>query len=244
MNDELERDLTAAGGGLLPFAESLRRAPAAHAAPGFAENVMAKVRRRKRLTWLRPVAFATAASAAAAVALTAVVDTSAGKPSEEVLMAHQRADGSFTASSAAPHVQAFAVSALARKGKPAFHALQLAVNALIRSQGADGGWGSAGLLARIAIPAHTRHRGNVRRRLLPRSKRCPCANRNIAGRRPHAQRRAGEPTVRNANAGRNSCRHDDGSSRARSLPSRVACVWQQRFMRMVRPARRTRVRKR
>ncbi|MBQ4200497.1 MAG: hypothetical protein II649_11540 [Kiritimatiellae bacterium] len=148
MNDELERDLTAAGGGLLPFAESLRRAPAAHAAPGFAENVMAKVRRRKRLTWLRPVAFAAAASAAAAVALTAVVDTSAGKPSEEVLMAHQRADGSFTASSASPHVQAFAVSALARKGKPAFHALQLAVNALIRSQGADGGWGSAGLSAR------------------------------------------------------------------------------------------------
>ena len=148
MDNELKKDLAAAGDGLLSFATSLRRAPAAHVAPEFAESVMAQIRRKRRLAWLRPVAFAAAASAAAAVALTAAIDASARKPSEEALVAHQRADGAFTASSAAPHVQAFAVSALAHKGRPTFHALQLAANALIRSQGADGGWGSPRLSAR------------------------------------------------------------------------------------------------
>ena len=60
----------------------------------------------------------------------------------------QRPDGSFSASSAAPYVQAFAVTGLATTPSPDRAALNRAVDALVRTQGADGGWGNAVLSAR------------------------------------------------------------------------------------------------
>ena len=60
----------------------------------------------------------------------------------------QRPDGSFSESSAAPYVQAFAVTGLATAPSPDRAALNRAVDALVRTQGADGGWGNAVLSAR------------------------------------------------------------------------------------------------
>ena len=153
MNAELERDMKEAGDGLLQFAESLRRAPQAHVSSGFADRTMARIRRRAMLVrWLRPIPFAAAAAIAALLAL-AVVDGQLASPelqeaSEARLVACQRADGSFTGSSASRYVQAFAVSAIASGEKPNFAALKPAVDALLRSQRADGGWGGEGLSAR------------------------------------------------------------------------------------------------
>ena len=60
----------------------------------------------------------------------------------------QRPDGSFSDSSAAPYVQAFAVTGLAKGPSSDRAALDRAVDALVRTQKADGGWGNAALSAR------------------------------------------------------------------------------------------------
>ena len=60
----------------------------------------------------------------------------------------QRPDGSFSDSSAAPYVQAFAVTGLAKAPSSDRAALDRAVDALVRTQKADGGWGNAALSAR------------------------------------------------------------------------------------------------
>lgn len=67
------------------------------------------------------------------------------------LVACQRADGTFSSSSAAPYVQAFAVTALARDSAAAPTALAAAVGALVRDQNAEGGWSSAALSARNVV---------------------------------------------------------------------------------------------
>lgn len=59
----------------------------------------------------------------------------------------QRPDGSFSDSSAAPYVQAFAVTGLAKDPSSDRAALDRAVEALVRTQKADGGWGNAALSA-------------------------------------------------------------------------------------------------
>lgn len=147
MNAELMKDLKGYGDGLMPFAESLLRSPQAHVPSGFSAGVMARVRRRTLLArWLRPVPLAAAASIAALFALTAFVGKS--EPLETRLVACQREDGSFTSSSASRYVQAFAVSAIANGEKPDFAALRSAVDALMRSQNADGGWDNKVLSAR------------------------------------------------------------------------------------------------
>lgn len=147
MNAELMKDLEESGGGLLPFAETLRRAPQVRVSPVFADRVMARVRTSMLLVrWLRPMPIAAAASVAAMLALAAFMYRPASL--ETRLVECQRADGSFSGSSAARYVQAFAVSALACAEHPDFTALGHAVDALLRSQNADGGWGGGGLSAR------------------------------------------------------------------------------------------------
>ena len=125
MNAELMKDLEESGDGLLPFAETLRSAPQARVSPAFAERVMARVRTSLLLArWLRPMPIAAAASVAAMLAIAAFMDRPMSL--ETRLVECQREDGSFSGSSAARYVQAFAVSALACAEHPDFTALGIA----------------------------------------------------------------------------------------------------------------------
>ena len=166
MNADLERDLLKAGDGLGDVVAVLRRAPQAHVAPGFAARVRSHLPHkggfvRVRSRWLLPsVLLAVAASLVCAFVFVSLLDRPA-VPQREPAMhvassqqggdsfsACQRADGSFSSSSAAPYVQAFAVTALAKDPSANRAALDRAVDALVRTQGADGGWGNAALSAR------------------------------------------------------------------------------------------------
>ena len=157
MNEDLERMLEG-DAEMCALADALRAAPQARVDDGFAARVLAGVRadrtRRTRWGFLRRIDMASAVPVAAAFALllgaAAVFLQRPVSPawSTARLVACQRADGTFTATSAAPYVQAFAVSALARD--PAVHAAALdsAVGALVRDQNAEGGWSNASLSAR------------------------------------------------------------------------------------------------
>ena len=74
--------------------------------------------------------------------------SSSSQRPDGTIVANQRPDGSFSDSSAAPYVQAFAVTGLATTPSPDRAALNRAVDALVRTQGADGGGGNAVLSAR------------------------------------------------------------------------------------------------
>lgn len=177
MSADLERDLLEAGDGLRDVVAALRRAPQAHVPEGFAARVLAllphegalpskeetlllQVGGRGRVWVRRLLPYALLASAASLAIMFAsgpflfrspvpsaqlpeVPTASSLRPA-----VNQRPDGSFSASSAAPYVQAFAVTGLAKD--PSFDraALDRAVDALVRTQGADGGWGNAVLSAR------------------------------------------------------------------------------------------------
>lgn len=176
MNADLERDLLGADDGLRDFVSSLRRAPQARVEDGFASRVLARLPRqggfvRVRSRWLSPPALvAAAASIAAVCAFTVFIFRSEapvpatqqvahrqadGSPAPAVqdvtiarLAACQRADGSFSDSSAAPYVQAFAVTALAKDPSSDRTVLGHAVDALVRAQDVAGGWGNNALSAR------------------------------------------------------------------------------------------------
>lgn len=158
MNEDLKRTLAESDADVRACVAVLRAAPQACTEPDFMARVRADVRaervRTPRRGFLRRFDFAAAVPAAAGLAvLLSVGAVLLGRPAAPVwstarLVACQRADGTFTASSAAPYVQAFAVTALARD--PAGHtaALDSAVGALVREQSAEGGWANAAVSAR------------------------------------------------------------------------------------------------
>ncbi len=153
MSADLERDLLEAGDGLGDVVAALRRAPQARVPEGFAARVMSRLPRKGgfvRAKWLSPsVLLAVAASLVAAFVFVSLVFRPAPQdPSAPSLSACQRGDGSFSSSSAAPYVQAFAVAALAKDPSLDRAALDLAVDTLVRTQDAAGGWGNAALSAR------------------------------------------------------------------------------------------------
>ena len=166
MSADLERDLLEAGDGLRDVVAALRRAPQAHVSNGFAARVRSNLPQkggfvRVRSRWFSPsVLLTVAASLVCAFVFVSLLFRSPAPPQkpavQQVSSQHadgtlsvcQRADGTFSASSAAPYVQAFAVTGLAADPSSDRAALDRAVDALVRTQGADGGWGNAMLSAR------------------------------------------------------------------------------------------------
>ena len=124
---ETERDIVRALEGsdaeMRAFVASLRAAPQARTAEGFTADVMAAVRageaeRARRPFWSALTRLAAALPVAAGLALLFAVGSVFQRPAPAWttarLVACQRPDGTFTASSAAPYVQAFAVTVLAK----------------------------------------------------------------------------------------------------------------------------------
>ncbi len=150
MNGDLEAQLAEMGPEFAGLAASLGRAAGAGTSPGFTARVMSEISLSERRRRIRRAAW-WAAAAAAVVAVFAVHGLAPGvKPSVKPsvsgldrLVASQRADGTFSISSAASYVQAFAVQALADShDERARAALESAVAALVRSQSGEGGWPS------------------------------------------------------------------------------------------------------
>ena len=149
---ETERDIVRALEGsdaeMRAFVASLRAAPQARTAKEFTADVMAAVRageaeRVRRPFWSVLTRLAAALPVAAGLALLFAVGSVFQRPAPAWttarLVACQRPDGTFTASSAAPYVQAFAVTVLAKDPTVAPRALDSAVAALVREQNAEGG---------------------------------------------------------------------------------------------------------
>lgn len=156
MNEDLERDLAVCEDDLHALVASLQAAPAAQVPADFTARVMAAVQAeqvvarrlwRPRRMFTRLLPWAAAACLAVGVGL-ACVETMRRTDATARLVACQRADGFFSASSAAPYLQAFAVVALAREPDRHAAALEAAVQALLRGQTAEGGWGNEELTAR------------------------------------------------------------------------------------------------
>ena len=174
MNADLERDLLAAGDGLGDVVAVLRQAPLAHVPDGFAARVTANLPRaggfaRFRARRISSSAWLAAASLVAACLFVAFVFRHAPADSSvSGLSACQRVDGSFSASSAAPYVQAFAVTVLAKNPSSDRAALDLAVDALVRTQDASGGWGNAALSARNVAALAQAEAAGVARARVPR----------------------------------------------------------------------------
>ena len=164
MNEDLERDL-GTDADMRAFVAALRAAPQARVDDGFAARVLADARaegrRAPRWGFLRRLDWASALPAAAGLAL--LLGAGAvflGRPASPALptglstarlVSCQRPDGTFTSSSAAPYVQAFAVTVLARDPSRHAAALGSAVDALVRDQNAEGGWAGAELSARNVV---------------------------------------------------------------------------------------------
>ena len=171
MSADLERDLLEADEGLRDVVAMLRGAPQAHVPEGFSARVMALLPRKGGFVraWWRSPSVLLAAAASIAVALVLVSLVSRPVPQERPapsLSACQRTDGSFSSSSAAPYVQAFAVVALANDPSSDRVALDLAVDTLVRTQDAAGGWGNAALSARnVAALAQAEAAGVARARV-------------------------------------------------------------------------------
>ena len=171
MSADLERDLLEADDGLRDVVAALRGAPQARMPEGFAARVMAHLPREGGFVrgWARSpaVMFAVAASLVAALVFVSLVFRPVPQElSAPGLSACQRTDGSFSSSSAAPYVQAFAVVALAKETSTDRAALDLAVDTLVRTQGADGGWRNAALSARnVAALAQAEAAGVARARV-------------------------------------------------------------------------------
>lgn len=173
MSADLERDLLAAGDGLRDVVAALRGAPQAHVPEGFSARVMARLPRKGgyvRAWWRSPsVLLAAAASIAAALAFVSLVF----RPAPEELpvpspSASQSTDGLLSSSSAAPYVQAFAVVALAKDPSADHVALDRAVDTLVRTQDAAGGWGNATLSARNVAALAQAEAAGVARARIPR----------------------------------------------------------------------------
>ena len=146
MNKDLEMQIAEMGPEFGAMAAALGRAAGARASSGFTVRVMSEVaacerrRRARRACWWA----AAAASLVAVFAIHGVVRRPAAQPVDaglERLVASQRADGTFSGSSASSYVQAFAVQALAdARDERVRPSLESAVAALVRSQSGEGGW--------------------------------------------------------------------------------------------------------
>jgi len=157
MNEDIERALNGSDADLRAFVASLRAAPQARVRDGFAAGVMAAVEADARRSafvrslrgLLRPAAlFPLAACLVAMLAFASLFFRPVPGISRERLVSCQRADGSFSSSTAAPYVQAFAVTVLAKDPAANRTALEQAVGALVRTQNEEGGWANARLSAR------------------------------------------------------------------------------------------------
>ena len=181
MNEDIERALNGSDADLRAFVASLRAAPQARVRDGFSVGVMAAVEADVRRAWLRrwfrpAVLFPLAACLVALLAFASLFFRPVPTFSMERLVSHQRADGSFSSSTAAPYVQAFAVTVLAKDPAANRTALEQAVGALVRAQNEEGGWANARLSARnvaalaaatkagvgMAVPAYRRGRRYLR----------------------------------------------------------------------------------
>ena len=152
MNEDIEKALDGADADLRAFVASLRAAPQARVRDGFAAGVMAAIaaesRRAPLRRWARPsILFPLAACLVALLAFASLFFRPVPTFSMERLVSHQRADGSFSSSTAAPYVQAFAVTVLAKDPSADRAALEQAVGALVRTQNEAGGWANARLSA-------------------------------------------------------------------------------------------------
>ena len=153
MNEDIDKALDGADADLRAFVASLRAAPQARVRDGFAAGVMAAIaaesRRASLRRWFRPsVLFPLAACLVAMLAFASLLFRPVPTFSMEKLVSCQRADGSFSSSTAAPYVQAFAVTVLAKDPSADRAALEQAVGALVRTQNEAGGWANARLTAR------------------------------------------------------------------------------------------------
>ena len=154
MNADLEELVRTSDAEMAAFVRALRAAPQARVEADFAARVRAGLRqeRRRRSLWSVVGSRGLFAAAAALVVLLAFGTTMLSRTGTSMTVAQlaacQQADGSFSSSTAAPYVQAFAVTALAEKGTSQRPVLEQAVASLIRAQQADGGWGNAQLSAR------------------------------------------------------------------------------------------------
>ena len=152
MNEDIEKALDGSDADLRAFVASLRAAPQARVRDGFAAGVMAAIaaesRRASLRRWFRPsVLFPLAACLVAMLAFASLLFRPVPTFSMEKLVSCQRADGSFSSSTAAPYVQAFAVTVLAKDPSADRAALEHAVGALVRTQNEAGGWANARLSA-------------------------------------------------------------------------------------------------
>ena len=157
MNVDLEQTL-AADAGMRTLVAALRNAPAARVDGDFAGRVLDAVRAERTRPFLSRVFSPRGRLLRAAAALVvllgagyAVLRTSASDGAASGLAARQQADGTFSASSAAPYVQAFAVTVLARDPSRNAAALDSAVGAIVREQNAEGGWANAAVSARNVV---------------------------------------------------------------------------------------------
>ena len=181
MNVDLETALNGSDADMRAFVASLRAAPQARVRDGFAAGVMsavkADVRRSSMRKLFRPsVLFPLAACLVAMLAFASLFFRPVPGVSRERLVSCQCADGSFSSSTAAPYVQAFAVTVLSRDPASNRTALEQAVGALVRTQNEEGGWANARLSAQnvaalaaatkagvdMAMPAYRRGRRYLR----------------------------------------------------------------------------------
>lgn len=185
MNADLEMALNGSDADMRAFVASLRAAPQARVRDGFAADVMAAVEadvrreafRHSLRGLFRPAAlFPLAACLVAMLAFASLFFRPVPGFSREALVSCQRADGSFSSSTAAPYVQAFAVTVLAKDPTANRAALEQAVGALVRTQNEEGGWANARLSAQnvaalaaatragvnMAVPAYRRGRRYLR----------------------------------------------------------------------------------
>lgn len=163
MNKDLETDLNGLEPDLKGLVATLRAAPQARVAPGFTSRVLSQIpaTERKRVVFASrdrgrgipaasfwSTAFPIAAGLVALLAFCSIFFRPVPTFSLSKLMACQRPDGTFTSSPAAPYVQAFAVTVLAKDPSAPRPSLEQAVAALVRTQGASGGWANNALSMR------------------------------------------------------------------------------------------------
>jgi len=163
MNADMEMALNGSNADMRAFVAFLRAAPQARVRDGFSADVMSAVeadaRRPSMRKLFRPsVLFPLAACLVAMLAFASLLFRPVPGFSRERLVSCQRADGSFSSSTAAPYVQAFAVTVLSRDPASNRTALEQAVGALVRTQNEEGGWANARLSAQnvAALAAATR----------------------------------------------------------------------------------------
>lgn len=146
---------------LMALADALRAAPTVRTSEDFTASVMAAVRAERSQMRSRPPVWRSpwlGAPIAACFALLLALGSVFNRPSSTWTSARlavcQQTDGTFSNSSAAPYVQAFAVAALAADPSAAMDTLKAAVTAIVRDQTAEGGWANAAMSVRNVAALH------------------------------------------------------------------------------------------